>query len=246
MNQVVEKLQNVVKDVILGNELADSIMEAVVEIKRLEALVADKSEVEAEVERLKADIATREKLYWPLNWSDIDEDYRDHYSLESHLFDNMTTAEQILYFMNNATIAYLENKRLKEQIAEDKKPVAVGRAKYNAFEGVGETKTFTEADVERLKEKHWDEVIKETLRLNEEEIAELKDTAIIDGMKAECFGEFSFIKTQNNVYDDKTESYADISVKVYVPWDTMKDIYKMMHESKLRLIAAKEVKENGS
>ena len=55
-----------------------------------------------EIFRLQAEISDMKERHYPLDWTDIDKDYREHYSLESHVFDNMTTGEQILYFMKNA------------------------------------------------------------------------------------------------------------------------------------------------
>jgi len=70
-------------------------------------------------------------------------------------------------------------------------------------------------------------------------IAKLEDTAIIDGMKADCIGEFTFekevtMKDAGDLLDEQKNC-----LNVMVPWTAIKEIYKKMHESKLRLIAAK-------
>jgi len=77
----------------------------------------------------------------------------------------------------------------------------------------------------------------EIKRLNAR-LAELEDTAIIDGMREDCMGD-EIIFHKETIYDEETGNYDEIFVEVNVPWEKMVEIYKKMHESKLKLIAAK-------
>jgi len=72
----------------------------------------------------------------------------------------------------------------------------------------------------------------ETKRLKAR-VVELEDTKIIDGMKADCMGEFSITISE---FDYESRKY--IKRKVLIDWTMTKDIYKMMHESKLRHLKA--------
>lgn len=76
-------------------------------------------------------------------------------------------------------------------------------------------------------------------------IKKLESPEIIDGMKAECMGEISFHIEENcpecvHCDDDEVcETCGDGQVltrEITVSWTLMKDIYRLMHNSKVKLI----------
>ena len=62
----------------------------------------------------------------------------------------------------------------------------------------------------------------------EARIKELESDEVLDGMKAECIGEVCV-----HIDDELDGVYNFI-----IPWAVMKEIHKMMHNSKMRLLGA--------
>ncbi len=69
-------------------------------------------ELEAEVERLKAMPTTS------MTWGDLSKERQDLSGLEGHEFDNMTTKEQLIYFMQRSETSHAGALRLKARVAE--------------------------------------------------------------------------------------------------------------------------------
>jgi len=76
-------------------------------------------------------------------------------------------------------------------------------------------------------------------------IRNLESPEVIEGMKAECIGEISYhIEEQcpNCVHcddDEVCETCGDGQVltrKIIVSWTIMKDVYRLMHGSKIKLL----------